>query len=104
MLTRALLEELHRKLRNFPILVILGPRQSGKTTFIRHALAEWRYLDLEKPSDLAPLQSDPERRLEQLGDRLIFDEAQRLPQIFSLLRSVVDANRKRNGRSTVIRR
>jgi uncharacterized protein len=102
MITRALADELHRKLRNFPILVILGPRQSGKTTFIRNALADWRYLDLEKPSDLAPLQSDPERRLEQLGDSVIFDEAQRLPQIFPLLRSVVDANRKRNGRFVLL--
>ncbi len=102
MITRALPDELHRKLRNFPILVILGPRQSGKTTFTRNALVDWRYLDLEKPSDLAPLHSDPERRLEQLGDHVIFDEAQRLPQIFPLLRSIVDGNRKRNGRYVLL--
>lgn len=102
MLSRTLPDELRRKLRNFPILVLLGPRQSGKTTFIRNALSDWRYLDLEKPSDLAPLESDPERRLEQLGDRIILDEAQRLPKIFPLLRSLVDANRKKNGRYVLL--
>ena len=102
MISRTLPAELHRKLRNFPVLVISGPRQSGKTTFIKDALPEWRYLDLEKPSDLAPLKSDPERRLEQLGDHLIFDEAQRLPELFPILRSYVDGNRKRNGRYVLL--
>lgn len=102
MLPRAYADELRRKLRHFPVLVLLGPRQSGKTTFIRASLPDWRYLDLEKPSDLAPLAADPEARLGQLGDRLIIDEAQRFPAIFSILRSLVDAGRKRNGRFVLL--
>ena len=102
MLPRILPEELRRKLRHFPVLVLLGPRQCGKTTFIRGALPGWRYLDLEKPSDLVPLKSDVEGRLDSLGDRVIFDEAQRLPELFAVLRSFVDANRKQNGRYVLL--
>jgi len=98
MLLRNLTEEFNRKLRHFPVLVILGPLQYGKTTFIRGALSDWRYLDLEKPSDLGPFKSDAESRLKKLGDKIILDEAQRLPELFPLLRSVIDENRKRNGR------
>jgi 16S rRNA (cytidine1402-2'-O)-methyltransferase len=50
---------LRRLLRRFPSVTMLGPRQCGKTTFIRAALSTWTYLDLERPSDSAPLVSDP---------------------------------------------
>lgn len=46
-------------LRRFPIVTVLGPRQCGKTTFIRQALRGWTYLDLERPSDAAPITADP---------------------------------------------
>ena len=44
---------LRRLLRQFPCVTVLGPRQCGKTTFIRAALPDWTYLDLERPSDRA---------------------------------------------------
>jgi len=50
MVTRAFLSALRRLLRRFPAVTILGPRQSGKTTFVRAALPTWTYLDLERPS------------------------------------------------------
>jgi predicted AAA+ superfamily ATPase len=80
-------------LRRFPAVTILGPRQCGKTTFIRQALPGWTYLDLERPRDLAPLMADPEARLEQLGDRVILDEAQRAPELFPVLRGLIDRRR-----------
>jgi predicted AAA+ superfamily ATPase len=57
-------DALRRLLRRFPIVTVLGPRQCGKTTFIRQALPDWTYLDLERPSDAAPVAADPEARLE----------------------------------------
>jgi len=54
---------LRRLLRHFPAVTVLGPRQCGKTTFIRQALPAWTYLDLERPSDAAPMAADPEARL-----------------------------------------
>jgi predicted AAA+ superfamily ATPase len=89
-------------LRRFPAVTILGPRQCGKTTFIRDALQGWSYLDLERPADATPLAADPEARLEQLGDRVILDEAQRLPQIFPVLRGLIDRRRSRKGRFVLL--
>ncbi|TPW16850.1 MAG: ATPase protein, partial [Elusimicrobia bacterium] len=56
---------LRRMLKRFPAVTILGPRQCGKTTFIRSELPDWTYLDLEKPSHHAPLAEDPEARISQ---------------------------------------
>jgi predicted AAA+ superfamily ATPase len=93
---------LRRLLRQFPAVSVLGPRQCGKTTFIRQALPGWTYLDLERPSDAAPLAADPEARLTQLGERVIFDEAQRLPELFPVLRGVIDRDRGRCGRFVLL--
>ena len=81
---------LDKKLNNFKLVTILGPRQSGKTTFVRHHLPSWHYLDLERESDRVPLDEDPERRLSQLGRAVVVDEAQRLPSLFPALRSHLD--------------
>ena len=85
MIERKYEDRLRQLLRQFPAVTVLGPRQCGKTTFIRRALPEWTYLDLERPSDVAPLAADPEARLAQLGDHVVFDEAQRLPDLFPVL-------------------
>jgi len=89
-------------LQRFPCVTVLGPRQCGKTTFIRAALPTWTYLDLERPSDSAPLAADPEARLDQLGDKVIFDEAQRVPECFPVLRGIIDRRRSRRGRFVVL--
>lgn len=60
--------------------------------------ARLTYLDLERPSDATPLAADPEARLDHLGERAIFDEAQRVPEFFPVLRSVIDTRRSRRGR------
>ena len=91
-------EELQRKLSNFPIVAIIGARQCGKTTFARNELSDWSYLDLERPSDRRPLEADMEARLRTLGNRVIIDEAQRLPELFPVLRSLTDEDRSVKGR------
>jgi len=93
---------LRRLLHQFPAVTILGPRQCGKTTFIGQELPNWNYLDLEKPSDAAPISADPEARLRQLDDRVIFDEAQRVPELFPVLRSVIDHQRSRKSRFVLL--
>jgi predicted AAA+ superfamily ATPase len=93
---------LRRLLRGSPVVTVLGPRQCGKTTFIRRALPDWTYLDLERPSDAAPLAADPEARLAQLQGPVILDEAQRLPEVFPVLRGMVDRRGARRGRYVVM--
>ncbi len=82
-------------LTNFPAVAILGPRQSGKSTLAAYIMKDWSdsvYLDLEKPSDRVKL-TDPELFFRMNRDKLIcLDEIQRLPEIFSVMRSVIDEN------------
>jgi len=89
-------------LARFPIVCLLGPRQCGKTTFVKDALPHWRYVDLEKPSDLVRISEDPEASLEQWKTRIIFDEAQRLPSLFPVLRSFIDEHGKKAGQIVLL--
>jgi predicted AAA+ superfamily ATPase len=104
MIRRRLEPLLLASLRRFPIVGLVGARQVGKTTLARavaRRVGRAVYLDLERPSDCARL-ADPELYLEPLADRLvIIDEIQRLPALFPVLRSLVDAKR-RNGRFLVL--
>lgn len=94
---RALERDLATSLGESPVVAVLGPRQCGKSTLIRH-LAERRknsvFLDLERPSDLAKL-ADPEFYLSRLRGRLVcIDEIQSRPDLFPVLRALCDENRK----------
>jgi predicted AAA+ superfamily ATPase len=77
----------------FPVTAILGPRQCGKTTLARKLTAD-SYFDLENPQDLARLEQ-PQLALEDLTGLIVIDEIQRLPDLFPLLRYLVDQGKKR---------
>ncbi len=88
-------------LEHFPAVAILGPRQAGKTTLvkeIRKQLAkESIYLDLENPADLGALMHPVEFLNSVSNKTVIIDEIQRRPDLFPVLRAVIDNNRV-NGR------
>jgi predicted AAA+ superfamily ATPase len=77
----------------FPVTAILGPRQCGKTTLARTLEAD-AYFDLENPQDLARLEQ-PQLALEDLTGLIVIDEIQRLPDLFPLLRYLVDQGKSR---------
>jgi predicted AAA+ superfamily ATPase len=77
----------------FPVTAILGPRQCGKTTIAR-TLPYDHYFDLENPVDMARL-DQPQLALEDLNGLIVIDEIQRYPELFPLLRYLVDNNRHR---------
>lgn len=81
-------------LRTFPVVLVAGPRQSGKTTFVRSELPSWKYLDLENPTDFDLLTSDPEAFLSENPRELIIDEAQRHAVLFPILSGIVDRRRR----------
>ena len=96
MLPRRLSKHVVQALSRYPAVALLGPRQVGKTTLARTRIApslaerSVDYLDLENPGDLAKL-ADPVGYLRSRGDRLlIIDEVQRAPELFTVLRSVID--------------
>jgi len=88
---------LSRLLRTFPAVLVLGPRQCGKSTLVRHALPEFEHVDLERPADFALLSSDVEGFLSTRPRALAIDEAQRIPAIFPALRYFID-QKKGKGR------
>jgi predicted AAA+ superfamily ATPase len=90
-----------RLLRTFPAVLVVGPRQCGKSTLTKHALPGWEHLDLERPSDLAVLSADLEGFLSVHPKRTVFDEAQRLPGLFTALRHRID-NGKGKGRYVLL--
>lgn len=97
-LIQARTEEL---LDQFPALALLGPRQVGKTTMALEIAGKTGalYLDLEHPADLAKL-ADPADYLSRHGDKLvILDEIHRVPELFPVLRSVIDQGKRKGRRS-----
>ncbi|MBL7933174.1 MAG: ATP-binding protein [Bacteroidia bacterium] len=82
-------------MRQFPVVAIIGPRQSGKTTLAKELYSGPKnlYFDLESPSDKA-LFKDPEFFLSSLdASTVVIDEVQRMPELYELLRSLVDKNK-----------
>jgi predicted AAA+ superfamily ATPase len=77
-----------------PATVILGARQVGKSTLARLAFPDHAFFDLEDPRDEARFAADPLFALSQ-QDRVVVDEAQRLPELFPILRSYLDGNARR---------
>lgn len=100
MLKRQLDLKLRERLNTIPAVVLLGSRQVGKTTLARSLKVDKRthYLDLERPSDIAKL-ADPELYLSQFtGQLVILDEIQHYPELFPVLRSLIDERRRAGER------
>jgi hypothetical protein len=74
----------------FPVTILLGPRQCGKTTLAMMLQGD-HYFDLENPRSSVQLEN-PQLTLESLSGTIIIDEIQRKPELFPLLRYLVDDN------------
>ena len=87
----SLLETIRTALSRNPVVVLIGPRQAGKTTLARELLSEDspNYFDLEDPVSLARL-DEPRTALEPLQGLIVIDEIQRRPDLFPILRVLAD--------------
>jgi predicted AAA+ superfamily ATPase len=98
MIKRILHDEIVESMQRCPVVGLIGARQVGKTTLAKMIADEWPgeslYLDLERPSDYAAL-SEPEHLLSRHADKLvIIDEIQLRGELFPVLRSLIDVNRR----------
>jgi predicted AAA+ superfamily ATPase len=91
MFRRTLSEKLVALTRQFPVVSITGPRQSGKTTLIRALFSEFAYISLEDPNEREFATSDPKGFLRRFDGSVILDEIQRAPALLSYIQGIVDS-------------
>ena len=97
-LKRNLESKINDLLVYFPVVIILGVRQCGKTTLAKMLRTDWQYFDLERSRDFDFITRDFEFFIKEHPHSIIIDEAQRYPALFQELRSVVDRDRKNKNR------
>ena len=99
---RVLEETVTRYLSRFSVVGITGPRQSGKSTMLQHLLRNsYRYVTFDDYVTVQSFHSDPQRFMRVHNDRVVFDEVQKVPEIFNHIKVAVDADRGRQGKFVV---
>ena len=102
MIDRQTLAVLSERLHEAPAVVLLGPRQVGKTTLALTLAEGWpagsTYLDLERPADRLRLQDADAFLRAQGGKLVILDEIHRMPGLFEVLRGIIDERRRAGQR------
>ena len=99
---RELTPVLERSARTFAAVVLTGPRQSGKTTLVRHVFgATHSYCSLDDPNIRQQAIDDPVLVLERFPPPTIIDEIQYAPELLHAIKVDIDANRRRKGRFVI---
>jgi len=96
---RELEKKVTEYLELFPVVGLTGPRQSGKSTMLKKLLSDrYRYVSFDDLNVVDRFHTDPERFVETYSNRVIFDEVQRVPELFSYVKLAVDSDRKNYGK------
>lgn len=93
MYLRTMFQELLALAKQYPVISVMGPRQSGKTTLVKSAFSHKAYVNLEIPDQRFAAQSDPKGFLSQFPKGAILDEVQRVPELLSYIQAIVDENK-----------
>ncbi|MBD5189351.1 MAG: ATP-binding protein [Bacteroidales bacterium] len=87
---RSLTDSIKKAIPFYSVIVITGPRQVGKTTLCRHLFEDFRYVNLERPTERQFAMDDIEGFVDGLGSKVIIDEVQNVPEILSYIQVKVD--------------
>ncbi len=90
MIPRFITKQLDLLVKQFPVITIIGPRQSGKTTLAKNYFSGYKYVNLEKPDVRDYAIDDPNGFLNDNKAPVIFDEIQRVPKLISYIQDIVD--------------
>lgn len=91
MIPRKIESELINLAKHYPVVTVLGPRQSGKSTLVRNVFASKQYVNLELPDDRRAIEQDPRQFLDNIPNHgIIIDEVQRYPELLSYIQGFVD--------------
>ena len=93
-IARTITKSIKKQQAKFPVLGITGPRQSGKTTLLKHLFKDYTYVSLENPDMRTFALDDPKGFLKKYDTSVILDEVQRVPQLFSYIQTIVDESQK----------
>jgi predicted AAA+ superfamily ATPase len=96
-LPRALEPQVVRAARNFPAVILTGPRRSGKTWLLRHLFPKAAYYLFEDPDVVDRFRRDPQGFLDGVRLPVILDEIQHVPEVFNFVRARVDRRPRRTG-------
>lgn len=97
MFKRDLQAELKSIAKQYPVVTIVGPRQSGKTTLVQEVFPKKPYVNLEPPDIRALVTQDPRAFLSQYPKGAILDEIQRTPTLLSYIQTIVDEDSSKKG-------
>lgn len=98
---RILEEVMPRYLNSFSVVGVTGPRQSGKSTLLQHLLPDYRYVNFDDPSMTLLFEDDPVGFMDLYSEKVIFDEAQYVPEIFRYVKIAVDKDRQNYGKFVI---
>ncbi len=94
---RLLETHLKKAARNFPAVILTGPRRAGKTTLLRALFPEAGYYLLEDPDVISRVRTDPRTFLEEIQGPTVLDEVQNVPEVLSYVRTRIDRYPNKKG-------
>src|SRR5579872_2719109 len=95
MLEREMASELREMAKSYPVVTLLGPRQSGKTTLSKSLFPDKWYVTLEDLDERSFAENDPKGFLARFHQGAILDEIQHSPQLLSFIQGIVDKTDKK---------
>lgn len=94
MLNRKITKYLKKLAKDYPVVTLTGPRQSGKTTLVKQVFPKKNYVSLEDVDNRMFAINDPRGFLSKFSNGAIIDETQYAPELFSYIQTIVDTNKK----------